>query len=445
MSDYGIKLTASDFAPVIQNEYRQKSGLKTWEQIFGNASLSYQSQISAINEGYRNQSSSAYAQIAQSNNDINKTNLGQGFKQAAIDYNQNALKDAYESMLASKQSDLIDAASNYSTNMNTITDRLTYEGEMLTMTNDSIFDYLENISGNLMTSNIPNEIFARLYNKIAEVNNKGNPTGKYSYELKSREELEHLMYDTDKDTGERVLNKFGTEFYDMVMNGASQLSQGLGGQSYGSWLSEQKDYKDLLDWQRSASDLNYNWAGNNMGNFKTMMGVDSKKYEYNSLQYGDVKSIAGYNFGDTKVKVNQTNQSFDKWWGAYENALAYNKKNPGSASTSLDEYNIAFRKIVEGTPAQLSQLRQDVISKLGTDNAKTFLSQYGGELEALQNEIATLRDYGSNKAYVTINGQKTYLADYVKQLQDKINKITVELNKQAIAYQESLKYKPSGF
>ena len=68
---YGVNITASDMRSILEKNDKQQSGVRTWRQLLGNASLGYQSQLDKNKSYYNDAMLQAYkSNFAQNNNII---------------------------------------------------------------------------------------------------------------------------------------------------------------------------------------------------------------------------------------------------------------------------------------------------------------------------------------------------------------------------------------
>lgn len=93
---YGTNFLASDIAKVLEKSNKQKEGIRTWSQLFGNASLGFGAQSDAITSNYASAMREAYTANFNQRNKILTGGLSQGYTQQALGLSQQDLSDIYE-------------------------------------------------------------------------------------------------------------------------------------------------------------------------------------------------------------------------------------------------------------------------------------------------------------------------------------------------------------
>ncbi len=323
----GYTITKSDYEKQLREQSKSLTGGKTWAELYQSNYLAGERAKAIAEESYLDAAAQAYQSSLGQRSNILESNLGQGYKQQALTDTDLALQEAYNTYMSNYAEKANEIASSVASNASKFDEAVTSEAEWMEKTGQSVEDYFKYLYNTYYT--VDEESGVGILNKDYEsvnpfvqnkeiwgrylkhpVTEKGEDTSKYM--LKSPEELSAMLYDIDE-SGNRVLNTLGQDFYDMVMNYMPTPIYDKKGnlirtdieqaKSYSDYLQE-KD-KDLYDYLSSSDVYNINTAGSKFGTFKELMGLDANDYEYSWLERagGMSREEVDKLFGDIDTKL----------------------------------------------------------------------------------------------------------------------------------------------
>ena len=94
MAQYGMIYDTATIRSQLAKANRDYYGRKTWEDLYGSIDYAKQKQIGQLEQDYSNAMAEAYASAYRSNQGIAASNLGEGYKVAAMEENDLALEEA---------------------------------------------------------------------------------------------------------------------------------------------------------------------------------------------------------------------------------------------------------------------------------------------------------------------------------------------------------------
>lgn len=354
----GYTITKSDYEKQLREQSKSLTGGKTWAELYQSNYLAGERVKAMAEESYLDAAAQAYQSSLGQRSNILESNLGQGYKQQALTDTDLALQEAYNTYMSNYAEKANEIASSVATNASKFDEAVANEAEWMEKTGQSVEDYFKYLYNTYYT--VDEESGVGVLNKDYEsvnpfvqnkeiwgrylkhpVTEKGEDTS--SYMLKSPEELSTMLYDIDE-SGNRVLNTLGQDFYDMVMNYMPTPIYDKKGnlirtdieqaKSYSDYLQE-KD-KDLYDYLTSSDLYNINTAGSKFGTFKELMGLDANDYEYSWLERagGMSREEVDKLFGDIDTKLQKA--TFD--------ALTINNVNTSleAMGKELDKLSATF-------------------------------------------------------------------------------------------------------
>lgn len=295
---YGFNITASDMKKLLEENDKQQSGVRSWRQLFGNASLGYEAQSSALRTDYGEAMAQAYkANLAQQNTVAN-LGLNAGATRAAVGATRADLMNAYNTYIANYNKDAATAAQNYSGEVSAIDTALNERAANFANLYSSAYKYLsEELYGSTRTRDgVTTNLFddqelGWAYAKDAN----GNPTT----ELASWDELSRQLFNPDGS-----INEQGRKFFDQMFNQIPQgymTGKGERMRGFDEWLSAQEDTfanydatnlpgmaktgRELRNWWVTQDDFNYTRAGTNKGTAQANVGLESTDTHYAPYQY----------------------------------------------------------------------------------------------------------------------------------------------------------------
>lgn len=331
----GYTITKSDYEKQLREQSKSLTGGKTWAELYQSNYLAGERAKAMAEENYLDAAAQAYQSSLGQRSNILESNLGQGYKQQALTDTDLALQEAYNTYMSKYAEKANEIASSVAANASKFDEAVASEAEWMEKTGQSVEDYFKYLYNTYYT--VDEESGVGVLNKDYEsvnpfvqneeiwgrylkhpVTEKGEDTSKYM--LKSPEELSAMLYDIDE-SGNRVLNTLGQDFYDMVMNYMPTPIYDKNGKlvrtdieqakSYSDYLQE-KD-KDLYDYLISSDLYNINTAGSKFGTFKELMGLDANDYEYSWLERagGMSREEVDKLFGDIDTKLQKA--TFDSF------------------------------------------------------------------------------------------------------------------------------------
>ena len=389
---YGNTFTASDAKNVMEKTQRQKNGVRTWQQLFGNTSYAATAQSDMLKQTYGDVISQAYAANLANKNTIYGAGLTAGSMNRLLDDNNQAFQSAYQQYLANYQDANTTLQDNYQKAMNSINDEMNAEAENYAKLYNYTYDYIRDELQYSTYRGINNE-FANMFITSKEIED-----GKYDSSMEGQLKdwntiaIENGLVDDDGN-----LTMAGKKYLDMVFNAAPQSSLYTDEdstrftKSFDEWLSD-KD-SDLRTWYSSADPYNYTKAGTRFGTAKQMAGLESADNAYHSGEYltqDDNPEMHGSNLLPKKnnlvdfTKVDDAIDTFKKTYGAD----AYTAEMDKTVQTKKNEYLTAqntWNEIKDLTSSGLVNriltLYEEKFGKGSTDGASiSNLSTYASKI-----------------------------------------------------------------
>lgn len=333
MAQYGMVYDTATIKSQLAEANRDYYGRKTWENLYGSIDYARQNQIGQLEQDYSNAIADAYAAAYKSNSAVMSSNLGQGYKAAAIEETDLALEEAYNSYKQNYLSGVakIEEASEKQTK--TVTDDLEKQAKYVKDFANSPYKYLqylfEQYAEGDKSKNIfyNQELWKRYTNEVKD--EQGNLTGER--ELKSWDDIVNYgKYEEVTDDKGITKNQWtglyddkgnltikGADFFDQMINSNAYEGHGV---SFEQWLSENN--KELYDWSQTYNP--YDWApdvygqNKNIGSFKTMVGLTStdEKYTFMERFGGLSKSEVDNMYSKFTSKLTELNSKIEKSSGS---------------------------------------------------------------------------------------------------------------------------------
>lgn len=300
MAQYGYVMPVSEYKKQLTEINRDYSGRKTWENLYGSIDFARQQQIEQLTKDYSDTVAEAYAAAYKNNVAVMSSNLGQGYKAAAIEETDTALEEAYDAYRKNYLQGISEVETASAEAEAAVTEALTEQAKYTKEFQNAPYEYLKYLcekqqSGELLDAkgNAVNLFDEELWKRYTYevLDEEGKPTGERA--LKSWEQIaDYGAYNimTDKFGQEQKewtgfydesgnLTIKGADFYDQMIN---QLASEGRGVSFGKWLSETN--QELYNWSQSYNPYDYTVAGTNLGSFKTMAGLTSTDETYQFIE-----------------------------------------------------------------------------------------------------------------------------------------------------------------
>lgn len=285
-TEYGRIFDASQIKSQLSEANRDYMGRKAWESLYGSINLSEQNQLGQLQTDYAQAVSKAYAQAQASNASIAASNLGQGYKAAAMSDVDAALQQAYDSYRNSYLEGAAEVQNTAAQAIQNVSSTQTTEAENYTKLANKPYDYLKYLfdkysegaaEDNPFLNDDPLNVLWRRYtykyydpdDPAYEINKKLGVN--YEIRLRDWSDIQSEMFDEQGN-----LTKFGTDFYDQMFN--QNAYEGNTELSFGRWLADTDE--DLYNWSQSYNPYDFTGAGTNLGSFKTFVGMGSTDETY---------------------------------------------------------------------------------------------------------------------------------------------------------------------
>lgn len=282
---YGVNILSSDMRNILEKNDRQQNGVRTWRQLFGNASLGYENQADSLKSYYSDAMAQAYkSNLAQQNN-IMGAGLNVGATNELVSLNRRNLQDTYNNYIKNYSNNLQTAATAYGKEIDAISQGLTERADNFSKLYNSAYTYLsEELAGS---------VDAQAKNYL-DLNNMG-----WMYEGEGADrkiapwnKLAERFKNVDG-----TISEEGTKFFDQLFNarpeGFSREDEKEGKKntrSFDAWLSEKDG--ELRDWLSSQDLFNYNFAGTNLGTANVITKRESRDDSTSNYEYVNTSGMA---------------------------------------------------------------------------------------------------------------------------------------------------------
>lgn len=319
---YGMNITASDMRSLLEKNDKQQSGVRTWRQLFGNASLGFNAQSDALTTDYTDAIAKAYESNFKQNDAIMGAGLASGVTKEMLSASRNDLHTAYETYVRNYGSDMATVAETYGEEVGTIDAALTERATNFSNLYNSAYKYLsEELFGATQTvkGTAENGAEAIYEGKGKDTEFKGYEDINFDYmsehglgwltddegNLLSWDAVSQQIFNDDG-----TLNKKGIAFFDQMFNTPYENYMHVDGErnirSFDEWLSDTD--AELRDWWVSPDAFNYNFAGTNKGTSQIMTGRESTDDIYGAYEYADshgMSEFAKFDFGESSEMFQQ--------------------------------------------------------------------------------------------------------------------------------------------
>ena len=288
MSKYGNVFSVSDYASALKKSNRNYSGLKTWNQMYAATDLAALQAEGAVKYNYAQNVADAYYSSEQQRRSIGASELGTGYKKAAIQDIDAALNEAYDTYYNNYVSNMASIQEAQAQAQAQTTELLNTQAEYTKQYEEAHINYVKDLwsktetgeltmtttdeDGNVIEGDLPANFFSEgPWSKLTKIDADGNRV------LLSDDEIRSLMYDANGN-----LTIAGLDIYDMIENDLAQR----GKFSFGSYLAQQDEANDtdLVDWAMSYNPFDYSVAGTNAGSFKELVGMASTDDKYSFVE-----------------------------------------------------------------------------------------------------------------------------------------------------------------
>lgn len=409
---YGLNITASDMAKILEENDKQQTGVRTWRQLFGNASLGYGAQSDALKTDYASAISQAYASNFAQKNAIMNAGLSAGSTNQMLAQNRNALHAAYQTAMSNYANAAGNLAQSYGSEVNQIQTDLSARAKNFADLYNRAYEYLVNelygatyteagTSTNGATPIVEGE------GKKAKITGYNSITHDYIKEhslewalnkdgsaIRSWDDLSHELFNEDG-----TLTMKGREFFDQMFNTGSDgytrtdkdgnVSSMRG---FDQWLSDTDS--ELRDWWASGDAYNYTKAGTNAGTAKTLVGLESTDNTYNKWEHQATNISTDTSEGLSR-SGSQIVSSFDEKLKEYEDVAKNSNNVPTIERTYNDiaaELGDMGEKYAVEASTGINTIKNDFLRAVGRENADAFWAENASLLEEFNSALTQFSD-----------------------------------------------------
>lgn len=337
--------TAESVKPQLMEANKDYLGRNTWNQMFSEVALDTGLAKSSLNNQYGNVMNEAYIASFANKNAIQNSNLGQGYKKAALNENERALNDAFESYKINYLNSKSEIDATEADAVNQINSAINSQATNVAAYANAAFDYLPWLykqEPSLFNGNVALERFLD-YN----VDEAGNKVATGLKDIRS------TMFNEDGS-----LNELGIDYMNMV--------QGLGatgnlpaGTSFTDFMMQDKANKQLLEWLNSADP--YSAGKSNMDTFNEIVGSHGNAYQLTKQSFDDSQ------WSNVKSDYESTHETLLSEYEA-------GHKSEKDAVSFMNKQSEATNKLIS-LAEQLGVIDDEAV-KAALDKAKKGLSTY---------------------------------------------------------------------
>lgn len=442
---YGVNITASDMRGILEQNDKQQNGIRSWRQLFGNASLGYEAQTDTLKTDYNKAIADAYAANFQQQNAIMGSGLNVGATQELIGLNRQDLLNAYTQYIRNYQDIQSEIASNYGEEVQLYNDALNERAQNFADLYNSVYKYLQNelVGAQIMVEDPDTPLY---YENKEEgtTTTEGGKGKEYAGQAQKPEDIavsKGLDWLIDPTTGQALpwnqlsqilfnsdgtLTDKGVEYFDQVMNMRPEgyiKADGTAVKTFDEWLAEENP--ELRTWYTSPDLFNYNFAGTNAGTANVYAGRESTDFSYNEGEYTKAQDIVENTLGITSTfnKLGDNASKFAQEALDIKNRFKENpdaSKNGGaSAGTQvikdrINKSKIEWQNYSKEVEKNFSSLTDTLQKSFGTDAYNSFYSDNEVLFKNFESLISNLAGTEFEALFKDPNGKisdKAYVAD----------------------------------
>lgn len=469
---YGINITASDMRNIIEQNDKQQTGIRSWRQLFGNASLGYEAQADALKTDYNKAIADAYAANFQQQNNLMGQGLNVGATQELIGMNRQDLLSAYSNYMRDYQNAQSEVAQTYQDEIGMIDTALNERAENFANLYNSAYQYLaKELVGSTHLVTDPDTPLYYENKEEGTTTTEGGKGKEYAGQAKKPEDIaigQGLGWLVDPDSGQALpweqlstllfddsgaLTQRGIQYFDQLMNMRPEgytKADGTAVKSFDAWLAEENP--ELRTWFASADPFNYTFKGTNAGTAAAYAGRESTDEAYNEGEYlsnetagtlsAPTFNIEGQHTWDEYTKeVQKSYETLTDELQKKFNAEQYRKFYDANKS-AFDEFESLSNELVNGEYQSLSKAQQTAQRRVASIQSKIDGLTIGDTYEKsrLERQLEEARAE-AKRLLAKMN-------DYVKSQKAKINAAYQKLVDSANTYasnKQSNKKGTSGF
>lgn len=494
---YGVNIPASNIKSMLEKNDKQQSGIRTWRQLFGGASLDFGAKKDALTSDYSSAIAEAYKANFERKNSILGLGLSQGNTERYIGMTQQELFNTYNKFMENYAANLQQASSDYAKEVTDYDNALTERATNFSNLFNKAYDYLKTeLYGATRNRNMMNEDGT----PVLEMSGKGKKAKPIKDEngqnIIRTEQVEYLKEngldwllvsaeEASKDPSlvegqlkdwntiakdyifdsDMQLTEQGKLFFDAIFNASPQqfVTNGEPTRSFDKWLSDTDS--DLREWLVSQDPFNYTFAGTNRGTANVILGGESEQMKQNVPQQilknakdggydkmlksrlsKGINTIENVNkkYADDLAKIEKA-KSGDKS-NIFAELIGESQKGMWGASQNTEEiggqslmkdYAKEYNKTID---ANINNFKSELTKLLDKNMAEDFWKNYGGNIDKIYKEAKEII------SKVTKSGELKYAKELQKLDFDKtLNQLYRDLKLYIDITYDRNKKKPSGF
>ena len=314
----GVLYTSSDLVPALTALNRDYYGRNTWDRLYGQVGVQADTSMNQLNQSYERSLAEAYAASKQSEQALAGSQVGEGFKDLALNQNRQALQTAFEQYRQNYLQGVSDVNSAISSAVNEVTGLREDYTKNMTEYGNAHIGYLT------WLYNQDNTLFDRIeYQRFMQ-----------DGALKSEDVLSGMIYDADGN-----LTTEGADILRQIRN-----NQELTGEySFDNYLKQSN--KELYDWAASYDEYNFTGKGTKAGTFQGLTGLDDTYNKRNSVSQETLDS----NLSQFTNKYNEIYNAIGDLGGSHADVwnegFAKINEQVGALKTALNTLGITAEEI----------------------------------------------------------------------------------------------------
>lgn len=458
----GFNITSSDLKSMLEKRDRQADGIRSWQKLFGNASIGYNAMSDKLTTDYAAVINEAYISNLAREQAIMSTGLSAGSTRELVSAQRADLRNAYETYIANYRQAQEELNTNYTKEVSDIDTELTGRAENFAKLYENAYKYLEeelytasNEYGELWKQN--NLLRSLVHDPVQEALEQENwyssylanidnyPTAKDGYEqypggfiAQKYNEMQAHLASQGIDTTSRLLSwnelspqlfnddgsltQKGVEFYDAIFNFLPEdyvTANGEAVRSFDKWLGDTD--AELRNWWVSPDVYNYTLAGTNVGTSKSMVGLRSTDSTYRQGDYGKFEDInaktnpgsvaksslekAQKELTDVQSKLEALGGKPSVWKMLFSSDPKYEQANVLSEAIPAYEKNVskAWSDYQKAMYAENNTVQTNFKKLIGNDEYERFKKEYQSLFDEYE-RLSSIKSYSEAdaKAYTDL-------------------------------------------
>jgi hypothetical protein len=366
---YGFNFMTSDIKNQLERNDVQQNGVRSWNQLFGGASLKGMAQTDATTSYYSTAMSDAYKTHLGKSDAIVSAGLNKNMTNNLLGMNRQDLQNTYDTYLGNYGKSLGAINTSYANEVSTIDAGLTERADNFKRLYESAYKYMsDELVADTSVVGSPDYL----------ADNKLNWAKRPDGTILPWEELSLLLFSADGELNER-----GTEFFDKMINarpeGATYQWTDEDGnvherRPFDQWLSD-KD-PDLREWMLSPDVFDYTRQGSNLGTAKTKVGMESDDDTAPTYEHSKLDTVVG------ALKLSDFSSKNEN----YVKASTEPKVRFSSEKKKADKERVAaWATYREAIRTEVTSKETELRSLLGTDAYNEFVAD--GAVASLKSAI----------------------------------------------------------